>query len=194
MLCAQFFVGRSPTVAHLLHKLVKSLLPVKTQKIPVESPTGDLDDIVSCYIHSPTTESVLNSPGDTLSRIPQGMRDILRNPSTIKQNSSKSAPFIPARWVILFGLGNLLLNFCAENHAPEEAKVYHIIPRAMMPTRWMSMMMVSLLLKNFPHDLRIRTSAGPTRILVIPKVISTRYRNNSHRLIGVRQTRQIRQC
>lgn len=52
-----------------------------------ESPTGDLDDILSCYIHSPMSDSVLNSPDDMLLRIPQAFQDALWNSYIINQDS-----------------------------------------------------------------------------------------------------------
>jgi len=60
----------------------------------VESPTGDLDDIVSCYIHSPVSESVLKSPDDTPLGIPQGSQVTTWKPHISKQNLSKSTPSV----------------------------------------------------------------------------------------------------
>ena len=62
-----------------------------TQKPRVEYPTGDLDDIVSCYIHSPTVpDSVLNSPDDML-HIPQAVQDGARPSNIIRQNPCAAA-------------------------------------------------------------------------------------------------------
>jgi hypothetical protein len=73
----------------------------KTQKSYSESPTRDLDDIVSCYIHSPMSDSVLNSPDDILLHI-QAFHDAIWKSYTIKQNSATlSNPSVVVKWVTL---------------------------------------------------------------------------------------------